>query len=184
MRQPESPNIAIITSYNDMLSAHHSYGSYPEQLKEAVAGAGGVAQVAGGVPAMCDGVTQGEPGMDLSLISRDVIAQSVVIALSHNMFDGVLLLGICDKVLPGLLMGGLQFGHLPMMLVPGGPMPSGIPNREKAAARERFAQGERPPPGSASPRARSGRTRCSTSSAGPTTLPAPAPFTEPPTATS
>jgi len=91
---------------------------------------------------MCDGVTQGEPGMDLSLISRDVIAQSVVIALSHDMFDGVLLLGICDKILPGLLMGGLQFGHLPMMLVPGGPMPSGIPNREKAAARERFAQGE------------------------------------------
>jgi phosphogluconate dehydratase len=142
MRQPESPNIAIVTSYNDMLSAHHGYGTYPEQLKEAVAAAGGAAQVAGGVPAMCDGITQGEPGMDLSLISRDVIAQSVVIALSHDMFDGVLLLGICDKILPGLLMGGLQFGHLPMMLVPGGPMPSGLPNREKSAARERFAQGE------------------------------------------
>jgi phosphogluconate dehydratase len=142
MRRPDSPNIAIISSYNDMLSAHHGYGAYPAVLKEAVSAAGGVAQVAGGVPAMCDGITQGEPGMDLSLISRDVIAHSVVIALSHDMFDGVLLLGICDKILPGLLMGGLQFGHIPMMLVPGGPMPSGISNREKAAARERFAQGE------------------------------------------
>ena len=142
MRKPETPNIAIISAYNDMLSAHHSYGTFPDLLKEAVAAGGGVAQVAGGVPAMCDGVTQGEPGMDISLVSRDVIAQSVVISLSHDMFDGALLLGICDKILPGLLMGGLQFGHLPMMLVPGGPMPSGIPNREKAAARERFAQGE------------------------------------------
>ncbi|MDB4285414.1 phosphogluconate dehydratase [bacterium] len=142
MRREDSPNIAIITSYNDMLSAHHTYEHYPALLKEEVAAAGGVAQVAGCVPAMCDGVTQGEPGMDLSLISRDVIAQSAVIALSHNIFDGVLLLGICDKILPGLLMGGLQFGHLPMMLVPGGPMPSGLSNREKAAARERFAQGE------------------------------------------
>jgi phosphogluconate dehydratase len=142
MRGADTPNIAIITSYNDVLSAHQGYGKYPDLLKEAVAAAGGVAQVAGGVPAMCDGITQGEPAMDLALMSRDVIALSTVIGLSHNMFDGVLLLGICDKIVPGLLMGGLQFGHLPMILVPGGPMPSGISNREKAAARERFAQGE------------------------------------------
>lgn len=135
-------NIAIITSFNDMLSAHKPYETYPPLLKEAVAAAGGIAQVAGAVPAMCDGVTQGEPGMDLSLISRDVIAMSVVIGLSHNLFDGALLLGICDKVMPGLLMGGLQFGYLPMMLVPAGPMPSGISNRDKAKAREEFAQGE------------------------------------------
>ena len=138
----EAPNIGIITSFNDMLSAHQPYEKYPDIIKEAVLQAGAAAQVAGAVPAMCDGVTQGEPGMDLSIISRDVIAMSVVIALSHNLFDGALLLGICDKVVPGLLMGGLQFGHLPMVLVPGGPMPSGIPNKEKAAARERFAAGE------------------------------------------
>ncbi len=135
-------NIALITSFNDMLSAHQPYETYPALLKKAVAVAGGVAQVAGAVPAMCDGVTQGEPGMDLSLISRDVIAMSVVIGLSHNLFDGALLLGICDKIMPGLLMGGLQFGHLPMILVPAGPMPSGISNRDKAKAREKFAQGE------------------------------------------
>jgi phosphogluconate dehydratase len=142
MKGRECPAVAIITSYNDVLSAHHGYAEYPPLLKEEVAAAGGVAQVAGGVPAMCDGITQGEPGMDLALLSRDIIALSTVIGLSHNMFDGVLLLGICDKILPGLLMGGLQFGHLPMILVPGGPMPSGISNREKAAARERYAQGE------------------------------------------
>ncbi len=136
------PNIAIISGYNDLLSAHQPYGEYPPILKEAVAKAGGTCQFAGGVPAMCDGVTQGEPGMDLSLVSRDVIAMSTVIGLSHNVFDGALLLGICDKILPGLLMGGLQFGHLPMLLVPGGPMTSGLPNKEKARARERFALGE------------------------------------------
>ena len=138
----DAPNIGIITAYNDMLSAHCPYAGYPEIIKEAVLKAGGVAQVAGGVPAMCDGITQGEPGMDLSLMSRDVIAMSVAISLSHNVFDGVLLLGVCDKIVPGLLMGALQFGHLPMALVPAGPMPSGIPNREKAKARELFAQGK------------------------------------------
>lgn len=142
LRNSDAPNIAIITAYNDMLSAHKTYETYPQLLKESVAGAGGVAQVAGAVPAMCDGITQGEAGMDLSLISRDVIALSVVIALSHNLFDGALLLGICDKIMPGLLMGGLQFGHLPMILVPGGPMPTGIANQEKSRARERFAAGE------------------------------------------
>ncbi len=141
MRDGRSPHIAIVTSYNDLLSAHHTYESYPAILKRAVAAAGGVAQVAAGVPAMCDGITQGEPGMDLSLLSRDVIAMATVIGLSHNVFDGALLLGICDKILPGLLMGALQFGHLPVVLVPGGPMRSGLSNKEKAHARELFAEG-------------------------------------------
>ena len=136
------PNIGIISSYNDMVSAHQPYGDYPEIIKKAVSEAGGTAQFAGGVPAMCDGVTQGEPGMDLSLISRDVIAMSTVIGLSHNVFDGALLLGVCDKIMPGLLMGGLQFGHLPMILIPGGPMTSGLPNKEKAHVRELFAEGK------------------------------------------
>ena len=135
LRGGQAPNIGIITAYNDMLSAHHTYEHYPAMIKKAVAAAGGTAQVAAGVPAMCDGVTQGEAGMDLSLISRDVIAMSTVIGLSHNVFDGALLLGICDKIMPGLLMGALQFGHLPMILVPGGPMRSGLSNREKALAR-------------------------------------------------
>jgi len=142
MRDRRSPHIAIITAYNDLLSAHHAYENFPAILKQAVAAAGGVAQVAAGVPAMCDGVTQGEPGMDLSLISRDVIAMATVIGLSHNVFDGALLLGICDKILPGLLMGALQYGHLPMILVPGGPMRSGLSNKEKAHARELFAEGK------------------------------------------
>lgn len=142
MHDDHSPHIAIITSYNDIVSAHHTYETYPAILKRAVAEAGGVAQVAAGVPAMCDGVTQGEPSMDLSLVSRDVIAMATVIGLSHNVFDGALLLGICDKIVPGLLMGALQFGHLPMILVPGGPMRSGLPNKEKAHARELFAQGK------------------------------------------
>ncbi len=142
MRDQHSPHIAIITSYNDMLSAHHTYENFPSIIKKAVAAAGGVAQVAAGVPAMCDGVTQGEPGMDLSLISRDVIAMSTVIGLSHDVFDGALLLGICDKILPGLIMGALQFGHLPMVLVPGGPMRTGLSNKEKAHARELYAQGK------------------------------------------
>jgi phosphogluconate dehydratase len=136
------PNIGIITAYNEVVSAHQPLGGYPDLIKKAVAEAGGAAQVAGGVPAMCDGVTQGEPGMDLSLMSRDVIALSTVIALSHNVFDGALLLGVCDKIMPGLLMGGLQYGHLPMILVPGGPMQSGIGNQEKNQVRERFAKGE------------------------------------------
>jgi phosphogluconate dehydratase len=137
-----TPNIAIISAYNDMLSAHHPFKDYPAIIKEAVAAAGGVAQVAGGVPAMCDGVTQGEAGMDLSLISRDVIAMSTVIALSHNLFEGAVLLGMCDKILPGMLMGALQFGHLPFIMIPAGPMISGISNREKAKARERYVRGE------------------------------------------
>lgn len=142
MHDEYSPHIAVITSYNDVLSAHHTFETYPAILKKAVAAAGGVAQIAAGVPAMCDGVTQGEPGMDLSLVSRDVIAMATVIGLSHNVFDGALLLGICDKILPGLLMGALQFGHLPMVLVPGGPMRSGLSNKEKAHARELYTQGK------------------------------------------
>jgi phosphogluconate dehydratase len=140
--EDDVPNIGIISSYNDMVSAHQPYEAYPAIIKKAVAEAGGTAQFAGGVPGMCDGVTQGEPGMDLSLISRDVIAMSTVIGLSHNVFDGALLLGVCDKIMPGLLMGGLQFGHLPMILIPGGPMTSGLPNKEKAHVRELFAEGK------------------------------------------
>ncbi len=136
------PNIAIISAYNDMVSAHQPYGKYPEIIKKSVAEAGGNAQFAGGVPAMCDGVTQGEHGMDMSLVSRDVIAMSTVIGLSHNVFDGVILLGVCDKILPGLLMGALQFGHLPMILIPAGPMTSGIANKDKNKVREAFAKGE------------------------------------------
>jgi phosphogluconate dehydratase len=142
IRDDKMPNIGIITAYNDLVSAHNPYGEYPALIKKAVVEAGGICQVAGGVPAMCDGVTQGEPGMDLSLISRDVIAMSTVIALSHNVFDGALLLGVCDKIMPGLLMGALQYGHLPMLLVPAGPMVSGLANRDKTRARERFIQGE------------------------------------------
>lgn len=136
------PNIAIISAYTDMVSAHQPYGKYPEIIKESVARAGGNAQFAAGVPAMCDGVTQGEAGMDMSLMSRDVIAMSTVIGLSHNVFDGAILLGVCDKILPGLLMGGLQFGHLPMILIPAGPMTSGIANKDKNKVREAFAKGE------------------------------------------
>jgi phosphogluconate dehydratase len=138
----KKPNIGIISAYNDVVSAHRPLSRYPDLIKEAVAEAGGTAQFAGGVPAMCDGITQGEPGMDLSLMSRDVIALSTVIALSHNVFDGALLLGVCDKIMPGLLMGGLQYGHLPMILIPAGPMRSGISNGEKNQIRERFAKGE------------------------------------------
>jgi phosphogluconate dehydratase len=138
----ERPNIAIVTSYNDVVSAHHTYENYPRIIKQAIAEVGGTAQVAAGVPAMCDGVTQGLPGMDLAVISRDVIAMSTVIGLSHNVFDGALLLGICDKIMPGLLMGALQFSYLPMILVPGGPMRSGLPNKEKSHARELFAEGK------------------------------------------
>src|SRR3954464_4536861 len=126
------PNIAIVTAYNDMLSAHQPYSRYPEQMKIFAREAGATAQVAGGVPAMCDGVTQGQAGMDLSLFSRDTIALSTAIALSHGMFEGALLLGICDKIVPGLLIGALRFGHLPMIFVPAGPMPTGASNKEKA----------------------------------------------------
>ena len=136
------PNIGIITAYNDMLSAHKTYENYPLELRSYAQKHNAVAQVAGSVPAMCDGVTQGQPGMELSLFSRDVIALSTSIGLSHNMFDAVLCLGICDKIVPGLLMGSLKFGHLPAVFVPGGPMPSGISNDEKAAIRQAFAEGK------------------------------------------
>ncbi|HEV2594468.1 MAG TPA: phosphogluconate dehydratase [Sphingomicrobium sp.] len=136
------PNIGIVTAYNDMLSAHQPYGRYPEQMKIFAREVGATAQVAGGVPAMCDGVTQGQPGMDLSLFSRDVIALSTAIALSHGMFDAAALLGICDKIVPGLLIGALRFGHLPVLLVPGGPMPTGLPNKEKQRIRQLYAEGK------------------------------------------
>ncbi|MFL6768900.1 MAG: phosphogluconate dehydratase [Sphingomicrobium sp.] len=136
------PNLAIVTAYNDMLSAHQPYGRYPEQMKIHAREAGATAQVAGGTPAMCDGVTQGQPGMDLSLFSRDTIALSTAVALSHGMFDGAALLGICDKIVPGLLIGALRFGHLPVLLVPGGPMPSGLANKEKQRIRQLFAEGK------------------------------------------
>ncbi|EGM69960.1 phosphogluconate dehydratase [Shewanella sp. HN-41] len=142
LRQLTKANIGIITAFNDMLSAHQPYESYPELLKKACQEVGSVAQVAGGVPAMCDGVTQGQPGMELSLLSREVIAMATAVGLSHNMFDGALLLGICDKIVPGLLIGALSFGHLPMLFVPAGPMKSGIPNKEKARIRQQFAQGK------------------------------------------
>jgi len=138
----EGPNIGIVTAYNDMLSAHQPYGRYPEQMKIFAREVGATAQVAGGVPAMCDGVTQGQAGMDLSLFSRDVIALSTAVALSHGMFDAAALLGICDKIVPGLLIGALRFGHLPMLLVPGGPMPSGLPNKEKQRIRQLYAEGK------------------------------------------
>ena len=135
-------NVAIVSSYNDMLSAHQPYETYPSILKEAINEVGSVAQFAGGVPAMCDGVTQGNPGMDLSLMSRDVIAMSAAVGLSHNMFDSALMLGICDKIVPGLLLGSLSFGHLPTIFVPAGPMPSGLPNKEKARVRQAYAEGK------------------------------------------
>ena len=135
-------DIAIISAYNDMLSAHQPYETYPAIIKAAVREAGGVAQFAAGVPAMCDGVTQGQPGMDLSLMSRDVIAMSAAVGLSHNMFDGALMMGICDKIVPGLLIASMTFGHLPTVFVPAGPMPSGLPNKDKARVRQQFAKGE------------------------------------------
>jgi phosphogluconate dehydratase len=136
------PNIGIVTAYNDMLSAHAPYYRYPERLKLYAREVGATAQVAGGTPAMCDGVTQGETGMELSLFSRDVIALSTAVALSHAMYDGALMLGICDKIVPGLLMGSLRFGHLPVIFVPSGPMPSGIPNKEKQRVRQLYAEGK------------------------------------------
>jgi phosphogluconate dehydratase len=136
------PNIAIVTSYNDMLSAHQPFERFPGLIRVAAREAGATAQVAGGTPAMCDGVTQGQPGMELSLFSRDVIALSTAIALSHNMFDASLCLGVCDKIVPGLLVGALTFGHLPTVFVPGGPMPSGVANQEKARIRKLYAEGK------------------------------------------
>ena len=136
------PNVGIVTAFNDMLSAHQPFERYPDIIKQAAWNAGGVAQVAGGTPAMCDGVTQGQPGMELSLFSRDVIAMSTGVALTHNMFDAALCLGVCDKIVPGLLIGTLAFGHLPVIFAPAGPMTSGMANPVKAKVRERFAQGE------------------------------------------
>ena len=136
------PNLAIVTSYNDMLSAHQPFERFPGLMRVAAREAGATAQVAGGVPAMCDGVTQGQTGMELSLFSRDVIAMSTAIALSHNMFDATLCLGVCDKIVPGLLIGALTFGHLPTVFVPGGPMPSGVANQEKSRIRKLYAEGK------------------------------------------
>ncbi|WP_082496312.1 phosphogluconate dehydratase [Brevundimonas sp. Leaf363] len=136
------PNIGIVTAYNDMLSAHQPFERYPAVIREAARAVGGTAQVAGGTPAMCDGVTQGRPGMELSLFSRDVIAMSAGVALTHDAFDAAVCLGVCDKIVPGLFMGALAFGHLPVIFAPAGPMPSGIPNAEKARVRAEFAQGK------------------------------------------
>jgi len=136
------PNIGVVTAYNDMLSAHQPYYRYPEKIHACARAVGATSQVAGGVPAMCDGVTQGRPGMELSLFSRDVIAMSTAIALTHDAFDAALCLGICDKIVPGLVMGALSFGHLPVIFVPSGPMPSGLPNPEKAKIRTQYAKGE------------------------------------------
>ncbi len=136
------PNLAIVTAYNDMLSAHQPYEGYPELIRASARAAGGTAQVAGGVPAMCDGVTQGRPGMELSLFSRDVIALSTAVALSHDMFDAAVYLGICDKIVPGLVIGALTFGHLPAVFIPSGPMTSGITNDEKARIRNLYAEGK------------------------------------------
>ena len=136
------PNLGIITSYNDMLSAHQPFETFPALIKEAAREAGGIAQVAGGVPAMCDGVTQGQPGMELSLFSRDVIAMAAAIGLSHNMFDAAVYLGVCDKIVPGLVIAALTFGHLPAVFVPAGPMTTGLPNDEKAKIRQLYAEGK------------------------------------------
>ncbi len=142
LRELRWPNLGIVTAYNDMLSAHQPYERFPGLIRAAARDAGATAQVAGGVPAMCDGVTQGQAGMELSLFSRDVIAMSTGIALSHGMFDATLCLGVCDKIVPGLLIGALAFGQLPTVFVPAGPMPSGIPNKEKARIRQLFAEGK------------------------------------------
>ena len=142
LRMMESGNMAIVTAYNDMLSAHQPYAEYPEIVKRAMRDIGCTAQVAGAVPAMCDGVTQGQDGMELSLLSRDIIAQCTAISLSHQMFDGVLALGICDKIVPGLLIGVLSFGYLPAIFIPAGPMESGLKNKEKQRIRQLFAEGK------------------------------------------
>ncbi|MFO1268018.1 MAG: dihydroxy-acid dehydratase [Rubrivivax sp.] len=140
--EQRGPAIGIVTAYNDVLSAHQPYERYPALIRAEAQRLGATAQVAGGVPAMCDGVTQGQPGMELSLFSRDAIAMATAIALTHDTFDAALILGICDKIVPGLLIGALHFGHLPCVFVPAGPMPSGLPNADKAKVRERHAAGE------------------------------------------
>jgi len=142
LREIRAPNVGIVSAYNDMLSAHQPLARFPEIIKQAAREAGATAQFAGGVPAMCDGVTQGQPGMELSLFSRDVIAQATAVALSHGVFDATLCLGVCDKIVPGLLIGALQFGHLPTIFVPAGPMTSGLSNDEKAKIRQQFAEGK------------------------------------------
>ncbi len=142
LRVEHAPNLGIVTAYNDMLSAHQPYERYPTVIREAARAVGGVAQVAGGVPAMCDGITQGNAGMELSLFSRDAIAMGTAVALSHNTFDAALMLGVCDKIVPGLLMGALQFGHLPIVFVPAGPMATGLSNKEKARVRQLYATGQ------------------------------------------
>lgn len=134
--------MAIISSYNDILSAHQPFENFPNVIKQAIHDVGAVAQFAGGVPAMCDGVTQGQPGMELSLFSRHTIAMSTAIALSHNIFDAGLYLGVCDKIVPGLLIGALHFGHFPAVFVPAGPMPSGLSNKKKAQVRQLHAKGK------------------------------------------
>ena len=141
LRGGHAGNIGIVTAYNDMLSAHQPLEQYPSLVRAAARAAGGSAQVAGGVPAMCDGVTQGRAGMELSLFSRDTIALATAVALSHDMFDAALLMGVCDKIVPGLLIGALSFGHLPVVFVPAGPMTTGLSNRDKAAVRQRYAEG-------------------------------------------
>ncbi len=142
LRNGSGPNIGIVTAYNDMLSAHQPFETYPELIRQAARQAGGTAQVAGGVPAMCDGVTQGETGMELSLFSRDVIALSTAVALSHQMFDAAVYLGVCDKIVPGLIIGALSFGHLPAVFIPAGPMTSGMNNDDKAKIRQLYAEGK------------------------------------------
>jgi phosphogluconate dehydratase len=142
LRGRDRGQVGVITAYNDMLSAHKPYENYPEQIRSAARDAGSVAQVAGGVPAMCDGITQGYPGMEMSLFSRDVVAMATAVGLSHDVFDAALLLGICDKIVPGLIIGALQFGHLPIALIPGGPMASGLPNVEKKRLRNLYAEGK------------------------------------------
>ncbi|HWO63937.1 MAG TPA: dihydroxy-acid dehydratase, partial [Umezawaea sp.] len=142
LRALRKPNVAIVSAYNDMLSAHQPMNEYPAWIKDAARRSGGIAQFAGGVPAMCDGITQGRDGMELSLFSRDVIAMSTGVALSHEMFDATLLLGVCDKIVPGMLIGALSFGHLPTILVPAGPMSSGLTNSEKSRVRQLFAEGK------------------------------------------
>jgi phosphogluconate dehydratase len=142
LKRAATPNVAIVSSYNDMLSAHQPFADFPAQIKAAARAAGGTAQFAGGVPAMCDGITQGRAGMELSLYSRDVIAMATAIALSHDMFDAALMLGVCDKIVPGLLIGALSFGHLPTLFVPAGPMTSGLSNALKSEVRQQYATGE------------------------------------------
>ena len=142
MRDGHVPSLGIVTAYNDMLSAHQPYERFPEFIRQSARAAGGVAQVAGGVPAMCDGITQGEAGMELSLFSRDVIALSTAVALSHQTFDAAVFLGICDKIVPGLVIGALSFGHLPAVFIPAGPMTSGLANDAKSKIRQAYAEGK------------------------------------------